>query len=117
LVKAKQAIEANGETKKIVLDPRVLDKAVFLGTDMPLKEEAELLPFLNKISDIFAWSTSDLIGVRRHIIEYKLQVNLAAMPRKYKLCKMLEEKVVTVKAEVQRLLDIDFIRESSSNEG
>jgi hypothetical protein len=69
------------------------------------------LTFLDENNNVFLWSTSDLIGVSRDIIKHKLQVNLAAKPRKQKLHKMSEEKVETAKAEVQRLLDACFIRE------
>jgi hypothetical protein len=49
--------------------------------------------------------------VSKDVIEHKLQVNPVAKPRKLKLHKMSEEKVTTVKAEVQRLLGVVFIRE------
>jgi hypothetical protein len=78
---------------------------------MSLEEEVELLAFLDKNNDLFAWLTSALTGVSRDIIEHKLQVNLAAKSRKQKLHKMSEEKVVAMKSEVQRLLDACFIRE------
>jgi hypothetical protein len=71
----------------------------------------ELLAFLDENSDVFAWSTSDVVGVSRDVVEHRLQVSLTARPRKQKLHKMLEEKVEAVKAEVQRLLDTGFIRE------
>jgi hypothetical protein len=58
------------------------------------------LAFLDKNSDIFTWSTSDLVGVSRDIIEHRLQVNQNANPRKEKLQKMSKEKVEVVKAEV-----------------
>jgi hypothetical protein len=45
---SKEAIEADNETKKIALDPRVPDKAVFLDTEMSPEEELELLAFLDK---------------------------------------------------------------------
>jgi hypothetical protein len=70
-----------------------------------------MLAFLDKSSDFFTWSATDLMGVSRDIIKHKLQVNPVAKPRKSKLWKMLEEKVSATKAEVQRLLDIGFIRE------
>jgi hypothetical protein len=57
------------------------------------------------------WSTSDLIGVSRDIIENQLQVSPNVKPRKQKLHKMSEEKVEAVKAKIQRLLDAGFIRE------
>jgi hypothetical protein len=69
------------------------------------------LAFLYKNNDVFAWSTFDLIEVSRDIIEHKIQVNPVAKPTKQKLRKMSEEKVAAMKAEVQRLLDADFIRE------
>jgi hypothetical protein len=58
------------------------------------------LAFLDKNSDIFTWSTSDLVGVSRDIIEHRLQVNQNANPRKEKLQKMSKEKVEAVKAKV-----------------
>jgi hypothetical protein len=47
------------------------------------------------------WSTSNLMGVSREIIEHKLQVSLSAKPKKQKLCKMSEEKIEVAKAEVR----------------
>jgi hypothetical protein len=67
--------------------------------------------FLNKNSDVFAWSTSDLIGVSRDIIDQKLQVNPNVKLKKHKLHKISEEMIEAAKAEVQRLLDACFIRE------
>jgi hypothetical protein len=65
----------------------------------------------DKNSDIFVWSTSNLVGVSRDIIEHRLQVNPNVKPRKQKLQMMSEEKVEAVKVEVHRLLDAGFIRE------
>jgi hypothetical protein len=107
----KKAIEAEGDFTRLALDPRVPDRTVCIKAEISLQEKAELLQFLDKNSDVFAWSTSDLIGVSREVIEHKLQVNPNVKPKKQKLCKMLEEKIEAVKAEVQCLLDKGFIRE------
>jgi hypothetical protein len=40
------------------------------------------------------------VGVSREIIDHKLHVTPSVKPRKQKLQKMLEEKVVAAKAEV-----------------
>jgi hypothetical protein len=40
-----------------------------------------------------------------------LQVSSTARPKKQKLYKISEEKVEAMKAEVQRFLDVGFIRE------
>jgi hypothetical protein len=60
---------------------------------------------------VFAWLTSDLVGVSRDVIEHRLQVSPSAKPKKQKLHKMADEKIQVAKAEVQRLLDVGFIRE------
>jgi hypothetical protein len=60
---------------------------------------------------VFTWRTSDLTRVSRDIIEHNLQVNPSARPRKQRLHKMSDERIVAAKAEVQRLLDAGFICE------
>jgi hypothetical protein len=60
---------------------------------------------------MFAWSTSDIVGVNRDVIEDRLQVSTNVKPKKQKLRKMVVEKVQAAKVEVQRLLDASFIRE------
>jgi hypothetical protein len=49
--------------------------------------------------------------VNKNIIECRLQVNTSAKPKKQKLYKMSDDKVATVKSEVERLLDARFICE------
>jgi hypothetical protein len=93
------------------LDPRVPNKTVCIGVEASQEEQAKLLGFLDKNSDVFAWSTFDLVGVSRDVIEHQLQVSPSARPKKQKLHKMAEEKVKAAKAKVQRLLDANFIRE------
>jgi hypothetical protein len=63
----------------------VPDIVVCLGIETSLEEQAELLAFLDKNNYIFAWSTFDLIGVSRDIIEHRLQGNTSLKPRKQKL--------------------------------
>ena len=78
---------------------------VTINATLEPEEEKELLEFLLKNQDVFTWSASDLRGVSRDIIEHRLDIN----PKKQKLCKMADEKVAAVKAEVQRLLDANVI--------
>jgi hypothetical protein len=65
LAEFKKAIETEGDLKKVALDPRVPDRAICLDTEMSPQEQVELLAFLNKNNIVFAWSTSDLMGVSR----------------------------------------------------
>jgi hypothetical protein len=103
-------IDPECEIKTVPLDPRVPDKTVTISQDLTPEEEKDLLSFLDKNNDVFAWKTSDLIGVSRDIIEHKLEVNPYTRPKKQRLHKMSDEKVAAAKAEVQRLLDVGFLR-------
>jgi hypothetical protein len=67
--KEKIEIAANGETKKVYLDD-MPDRAVTIGAHLSPEEEKELIQFLNKNKDVFAWSAKELQGVDRHIIEH-----------------------------------------------
>jgi hypothetical protein len=75
LAKYKKAIEAEGEVKKVPLDVRVPDRTVCIGTEASQQEQAELLAFLDKNNNVFAWSTSDSVRISRDVIEHRLQVN------------------------------------------
>jgi hypothetical protein len=57
--KEKIEIAADGETKKVYLDD-MPDKAVTIGAHLTPEEENELIRFLNKNKDVFAWSAKDL---------------------------------------------------------
>jgi hypothetical protein len=68
-------------------------------------KKKELLEFLCKNKDVFAWSASDLRGVSRDIVEHKLDIDPSIRPKKQKLHKLSHNKVAAIKADVQRLSD------------
>jgi hypothetical protein len=80
--KFKKAIEAEGDFTRLALDPRVPDKTMCIRAKISPQEQAKLVQFLDKNSDVFAWSTFDFIGVWREVIMHKLQVNTNAKPKK-----------------------------------
>jgi hypothetical protein len=73
-------IAANNETKKVNLDD-MLDRAVTIGAHLNPEEENELIQFLNKNKDVFAWSAKDLQGVDRDIIEHALETDEKIAPK------------------------------------
>jgi hypothetical protein len=108
--KEKIEIAADGETKKVYLDD-MPNRAVTIGANLNPEEEKEIIQFLNRNKDVFAWSAKDLQGVDRDIIEHALETDERIAPKKQKLQKMSEEKVKAVEAKVQRLQDMKVIRE------
>ena len=61
--KEKVRINADGETKRVQLDAHMPNRAVTIEAPLELAEEEELIRFLNKNQDVFAWSAADLKGV------------------------------------------------------
>jgi hypothetical protein len=72
--KEKIEIATDGDTKKVYLDD-MPDRAVTIGAHLNPEEENELMQFLNKNKDVFAWSAKDLQGVDRDIIEHTLETD------------------------------------------
>jgi urease beta subunit len=79
--KEKIEIAADGETKKVYLDD-MLDRAVTIGAHLSLEEKKELVQFLNKNKDVFAWSAKDLQGLDMDIIEHALELDERIPPKK-----------------------------------
>src|SRR6185503_919256 len=84
---------------------------VIIGKELEEHEEARLIQFLRNNQDVFAWSSSDLGGVSREVIEHTLTVNLKAKPIKQGQRSMSEERKTVAQGEVQKLLDACVIRE------
>jgi hypothetical protein len=77
-------IAADGETKKVYLDD-MPDRAVTIGANLSVEEYRDLVQFLNRNKDVFAWSAKDLQGVDRDIIEHALETDEKIPPKKQKL--------------------------------
>jgi hypothetical protein len=99
------------DTKRVLLYAMVVDQTVVIGSDLSPDEEGRLVQFLQKNKDVFAWSAKDLTSVDRSFIELRLNIDPSIKPRRQRLRKMSGDKVITVKSEVQRLLDAIVIRE------
>jgi hypothetical protein len=89
--KEKIEITADGKTKKVYLDD-MPDRAVIIGANLSPEKEKELIQFLNRNKDVFAWSAKDLQGVDRDIIEHALETDERIVPKKQKLRKCSRKK-------------------------
>jgi hypothetical protein len=99
------------EIKTTMLEKVVLDRKIIIGANLSQEKELELMETLAENKDIFAWSSSDLKGVSRDIIQHALDINSKMKPKKQRQRKMSEDRISTTKAEVQRLLHTYVIRE------
>jgi hypothetical protein len=89
--KQKIEIAADGETKKVYLDD-MPNRAVTIGDHLNPEEEKKLIQFLNKNKDVFAWSTKDLQGVYRDIIEHTLETDEKICRKSKNFGKCLKKK-------------------------
>ena len=110
-MKPQTKAQACEETKRVPLDPLVPNKQVIIGTRLSQEEEDKLVEFLRSNKDIFVWSSNDLGGVSKDIIEHKLDIDPKIRPKKQKQRKLAKDRVQAAKVEVQRLLDAKVIRE------
>jgi len=67
---------------------------------------------LKKNVDLFAWKTSNMLGVSSNIISHKLSVYKEARPIAQKKHKLGEDKRLAAKEEAEKLLSVGFIRET-----
>jgi hypothetical protein len=66
----------------VSLDSWVPDKQLVIGTRLSQEEENRLIDFIRSNKDVFAWTSNDLGGVSRDIIEHKLDINPNFRPKK-----------------------------------
>jgi hypothetical protein len=69
-----------------------------------------LIPFLRANLDVFAWHVSDMSGIPREVIEHKLGIDPAFKPIKQKERRYTPKRRETIRLEVNRLLEVRFIR-------
>ena len=98
-------------TKRVPLCEDILDRTVIIGKGLKEAEEARLIQFLRNNQDVFAWSSADLRGVNRDIMEYTLRVDPKVRPKRQRLRTMSDERKKAAQAKVQKLLDAGVIRE------
>lgn len=84
----KPQIQSNEEAKKVSLDNLVPNQTVLIREHLTIEEETKPLSCLNCNKDVFAWSTLDLIGISRTIIEHGLSIDPSIHLKKQRLGEM-----------------------------
>jgi hypothetical protein len=94
--------------KKVQAD--LIDKKLCLSTELDAKYELTLITFLRENLDVFAWHILDMPGIPRKVIEHKLGVDPTFKPIKQKERRYTPERRETIRIEVNKLLEVGFIR-------
>ena len=77
---------------------------------MPSREKEELLAFLRRNVDVFAWNAYKAPGVDLDFVCHHLNVNPAVLPRKQPHRRSSKEHFDAVKEEVNKLKQTETIK-------
>ena len=82
-----------------------------IGTALPASEKEKMISFLRANQDVFAWKHKYMPEIDRKIIQHRLNVNPECKPVQQKRRIFAPKRNKTVTKEVEKLLEVDFIRE------
>ncbi|KAM2015174.1 hypothetical protein ACFX16_045732 [Malus domestica] len=87
------------------------NRMVKIGTTLSPPLRLSLISFLQENAEVFAWSYKDMPGISPDIICHHLSIDPKTKPVKQKRRSYDVERYEAMKAEVEKLKDIGFIRE------
>ena len=95
----------------IPLDENNPEKYTRVGVDMERKMKQDLVQFLRKSINVYAWSHEDMPGIEPSVITHRLNVHPSSMPVHQKKKVFALEQDNAIKEEVQKLTTTKFIWE------
>ncbi|XP_077232452.1 uncharacterized protein LOC143869779 [Tasmannia lanceolata] len=87
------------------------EKLVSIGSTLSDDSREELVLFLRKNADIFAWAPAGMPEIDPDVIVHKLSVDPTCRPVKQKRRHFAPERQRAIREEVEKLLRADFIQE------
>ena len=99
------------ELLQVPFDERLPDRFFRISLELYKEDQAQLINFLRKNVDIFAWSASDMPGVSPDVITHKLNVNPAWHSIIQKKRSFPQDRAQAIQEEVTKFLEAGFIRE------
>ena len=87
------------------------EKFTRIGIGMKEKTKQDLVQFLRKSIDVFAWSHEDMPRIDPSVIAHRLNVYPSSKPVRQKKRVFASERNNAIKEEVQKLSTMQFIRE------
>ena len=87
----------------VLLQENDPEKFTRIGTSMKEKAKKDLVQFLRKSIDVFAWSDDDMPGIDPNVITYRLNVYPSFKPVRQKKRVFAPEWDKAIKEEVQKL--------------
>ena len=93
------------------MDESNLERCIRVEVDLERKIKEDLVQFLKKNIDVFAWSHEDMPGIDPSVITHRLNVCPSFKPVQQKKMVFAPERDNVVKDKVQKLMAAKFIQE------
>ena len=97
--------------ENISLDESNPEKRTRVEVDLEKKIKKDLVRFLRKSIDVFAWSHEDVPGIDPSVITHRLNVYPSFKPIRQKKKVFAPKRDTAIKEEVQKLTVAKFIQE------
>ena len=111
-IEERRVIAENTEVPEhIPLEEGNPEKFTRIGIGMKEKTKQDLVQFLRKSIDVFAWSHEDMPGINPSVITHRLNVHPFSKLVCQKKRVFAHEKDNAIKIEVQKLTAMQFIQE------
>ena len=104
-------VEPTEVLENISLDESNPEKCTRVEVDLEKKIKKDLVHFLRKSIDVFAWSHEDMPGIDPSVITHRLNVYPSSKPIQQKKRVFAPKRDNAIKEEVQKLTVAKFIRE------
>ena len=97
--------------ESIPLDEHNLERYTRVRADLEKKNKKDLIQFLKKNIDVFAWSHEDMPGIDPSVITHRLNICHSFKPVQQKKRVFALERDNAIKEEIQKLMAAKFVRE------
>ncbi|XP_021985818.1 uncharacterized protein LOC110882015 [Helianthus annuus] len=98
-------------TEEWAIHPHFPEQKIAIGAQLPKQTKKKLWKLLSNSLDVFAWQTSDMVGVPRCLAEHKLNVSHSIKPVAQRKRNMAPARNKAISEDVRKLLSAGIIRE------
>ena len=96
--------------KQIDIGPGDKPRPTYISANLDPEFRIELINLLKEYKDCFAWDYSEMPGLSRDLVEYRLPIIASFRPYKQPARRFNPSIYDRIKEEINRLLDASFIR-------
>jgi hypothetical protein len=98
------------ELEEVDIGPGDKPRPTFVSKKLELSLRESMIALLKEYSDCFAWDYTEMPGLDRSIVEHRLPLKKGFRPFQQRACQMRTEVLEEVKKEIEKMLEVGFIR-------